>query len=103
MASEQIFELEMHSIINILNVVSAQLQLIRMFCNRPQLLEEPVSLTTDLAEAIRKNRPDEVSPPSLRKWKKLIRERLSMIESKDSSLRDNPEYTDYLETFNQIF
>lgn len=103
MASDQIFELEMHSIINILNVVSAQLQLIRMFCTRPEALKKPIALTADLAEAIRQNRRDEVSPPALRKWEELIRERLSMIESEDSSLRDNPEYTDYLETFNQIF
>lgn len=100
---DQIFELEMHSIINILNVVSAQLQLIRMFCTRPGALEDPVTLTAELAEAIRKNRRDEVSPSELRKWKMLIRERLSFIESKDPTLRDNPEYIDYLETFNQIF
>jgi len=101
--NEQIFELEMHSFINILNVISAQLQLIRMICKHPSLLNRPVAMTQELAYAIRANNRKDASPSSLEHLSRVIQQCLHELEEKEPEILQDREYSGYVDTFKQIF
>ncbi len=100
---DRIFELEMHSVLNILNVINAQLQLISMMTKQPERLEEPIHLTKNLGDAIHKGDRENMNPDSLKELKKSVQNTLNRLEQDIPNLRKNPDYLDYKLIFDQIF
>lgn len=99
----RIFELEMHSILNILNVIMGQLELIRLLSGEKDLFSDEISDTAALGEAIRLADRDRVNPETLTRLRKDIDDSLKLLEKRHPKIAKNGEYLEYREIFDQIF
>ncbi|MDR9363997.1 MAG: hypothetical protein RI575_01565 [Balneolaceae bacterium] len=71
--SEQIASLEMHSVINILSVISGQLQLIQMETENQDLIEPVIDMSKTLADSCSSKDTRGLTLESLREFRKAVR------------------------------
>ncbi|MGM0506721.1 MAG: ATP-binding protein [Bacteroidota bacterium] len=98
----QLLELEMHSFLNIMNVLGAQIQLIQEDLQRPEILDLPLQEVQDLARDMVKGDRTRLSPKRFYGFKGLLETALFELEQKNSDLMDDPYYQEYREVFDQI-
>ena len=99
----EIDQLEMHSVINVLTVVSSQLQLIQMNSTYPEVLEAPLEMIAELADAAREQNQDKFDLQTLISLEKSLFGALELLENKQPELTDGTSTEEYTLVFREIF
>ncbi|NBC66275.1 MAG: hypothetical protein GVY07_11560 [Bacteroidetes bacterium] len=81
--SEQIDSLEMHSVINILSVISGQLQLIQIETENQNLIEPAIEMSKKLADSCSSKDKQDLTLESLREFKKVVFSALDKLENRN--------------------
>lgn len=100
---EELDRLEMHSVVNIITVVSSQLQLIQMECNHPDILDEAVTRAADFADGCNSKVRSVLNKESVNNFEQLILESLAKLKERQSVLNDETVVDDYHKIFKSIF
>jgi signal transduction histidine kinase len=99
----EIERLEMHSVVNIISVISSQLQLIQMECNHPEILDEAVARAADFADACNRKDQDVLNEQSIESFQKLIDASLKRLKQRQPVLNDDTRTDEYVRIFQSIF
>jgi hypothetical protein len=100
---QEMDRLEMHSVLNIITVISSQLQLIQLECNHPEILDDAVARAAEFAEACNSKDRTVLNKESLNNFKHLILESLANLKERQPVLNDESDIDDYHKIFNSIF
>jgi signal transduction histidine kinase len=93
----------MHSVVNIISVISSQLQLIQMECNHPEILDEAVARAADFADACNRKDQDVLNEQSIESFQKLIDASLKRLKQRQPVLNDDTRTDEYVRIFQSIF
>ncbi len=99
----QINELEMHSFLNLVNVIYSQLELLIMDDGENSYLTEALQLTKGLADETRKGKVDIFFPEHIREYKNVIRRTLHSLEKQTRDQADLTEIRDARSLLEYIF
>ncbi|MDZ7720053.1 MAG: ATP-binding protein [Balneolaceae bacterium] len=102
-SAEQIASLEMHSVINILSVISGQLQLIQMETDHDDLFNPPVEKCKTLAAACSSKEKKVLTLESIRELRKSVFSALDELENRNSVLNDGSSVSEHRENLVNIF
>lgn len=100
---EQINQLEMHSVINVLSVIMAQLQVIQLSTNHPELLGNAVKKTELVVDAARRQKREVFSPSSFNSFKDEVFTALTHLKNIQPVLSDDTPVDEYIFIFQDIF
>jgi signal transduction histidine kinase len=100
---EQINQLEMHSVINVLSVIMAQLQVIQLSTNYPELLDNAVKQTNIVIDAARRQNREVFGTPSFNNFRQEVFTALAHLKNKEPVLSDGTAVDEYTSIFNDIF
>lgn len=101
--AEEANQLEMHSVINILTVITSQLQMMQMSADQPDKLDRVLQQTMKLADFARKQNRDAFNELSVAKFKDDIFRVFDELESGQPVLTDDTSIEEYRSIFNEIF
>lgn len=101
--SEQIASLEMHSVINILSVISGQLQLIQMETENQDLIEPVIETSKTLASSCSSKDQQVLTLESLREFKESVFSILDELEVRHPILDDGTSISEQRENLVNIF
>ncbi|TVR17932.1 MAG: hypothetical protein EA391_03465 [Balneolaceae bacterium] len=101
-SEEEIDQLEMHSVINVLSVISSQLQLIQMNTKHPEILNDSIHATSELATAARKQNQNKFRESVLNDLEKKLFAALTALENKQPLLNDGSTTAEYKGIFKEI-
>lgn len=102
-SAEQITSLEMHSVINILSVISGQLQLIQMETDHDDLFNSPIEKCKMLAASCSSKEKKVLTLESLRDFKKSVFSALDELENRNPVLNDGSLVSEHRENLVNIF
>lgn len=100
---DQINQLEMHSVINVLSVIMAQIQVIQLSTNHPDTLNEAVAETEKVIDAARTQNRKVFSTTSFDNFKNKIFSALNKLNSIEPVLSDSTPVDEYISIFKDIF
>lgn len=100
---EQINQLEMHSVINVLSVIMAQLQVIQLSTNHPELLDSAVQKTELIIDAARQQNREVFNTSSFDGFKDEVFTALANLEKIQPVLSDDTPVNEYISIFKDIF
>lgn len=100
---EQINQLEMHSVINVLSVIMAQLQVIQLSTNHPELLDSAVQKTELIIDAARQQNRDVFNTSSFDGFKDEVFTALASLKKIQPVLSDDTPVNEYISIFKDIF
>ncbi len=100
---EQINNLESHSVINILSVISSQLQLIQMECSDDELLDPVIDQTLSIADACRRKDLSVFNHHRIREFKGVLYKALEELKANQPLLKDGTDLDLYRSIFDEIF
>lgn len=100
---EQINQLEMHSVINVLSVIMAQLQVIQLSTNHPELLDSAVQKTELIIDAARQQNRDVFNTSSFDGFKDEVFTALANLKKIQPVLSDDTPVNEYISIFKDIF
>lgn len=98
----EIDQLEIHSVINVLSVIYSQLQLIQMNTTYPEILNDPIAATSELAKAARKQNQQKFQESVLNDLENKLFSALKTLESKEPILDDGTKTEEYKHIFKEI-
>jgi len=101
--AEQIASLEMHSVINILSVISGQLQLIQMETDHGDLINPAVEKCKTLAASCSSKDQQSLTLESLREFKASVFSALDELEHRNPKLNDGTSISTHRENLENIF
>lgn len=101
--SEQIASLEMHSVINILSVISGQLQLIHMKTDDKDLIPPIVEMSKSLAASCSSKDKRGLTLESLREFRKAVFSALDELENRNYPQKNRPSFSEHRENLTNIF
>jgi len=99
----QLNELEMHSVINILSVISSQLHLIQFETDHPDLITPVINQTLEFADGAREMNQDIFNEQKIVAFKKELLNMLKELNRVQPVLNDDSSVTEYLEIFKEVF
>lgn len=102
-SEEEIESLEMHSVVNIVSVISSQLQLIQMETDYPKLLEPAIKRALEFANASRSKDKSVFNVETLREFEQQINEILNELKTKQPILNDDSSVDEFSKIFENIF
>jgi signal transduction histidine kinase len=100
---EQINQLEMHSVINVLSVIMAQLQVIQLSTNHPELLGSAVQKTELIIDAARQQNREVFNTSSFDGFKDEVFTALANLKNIQQVLSDDTPVNEYISIFKDIF
>ncbi|HMB97690.1 MAG TPA: ATP-binding protein [Balneolaceae bacterium] len=100
---EQINQLEMHSVINVLSVIMAQLQVIQLSTNHPELLDGAVQKTEIIIDAARQQNREVFNTSSFDGFKDEVFTALFNLKKIQPVLSDDTPVNEYISIFKDIF
>ncbi|MFP8488705.1 sensor histidine kinase [Gracilimonas sp. Q87] len=100
---EEIEGLEMHSVVNIISVISSQLQLIQMDTSYPELLDPPINRALEFADASHSKDKSVFNVESLRNFEEHINETLNDLKTKQPVLNDDSHVDEYSKILKNVF
>jgi len=100
---DQINQLEMHSVINVLSVIMAQLQVIQLTTSYPELLDSSIKNTEKVIDAARKQDRLAFSEVSLNQFKEVVSSALKRLKTKQPVLNDESTVDEYIAILKDIF
>lgn len=105
-SEEEIESLEMHSVVNIISVISSQLQLVQMESDYPELLDAAIDRAMAFADASHSKDKTVFNLNSLNEFEDLVNRSLDELSEKQPALKDGSkvsEYSNILESVFEIF
>lgn len=102
-SEEEIEGLEMHSVVNIITVISSQLQLIQMDTNYPDLLDPAINRALEFADASHSKDKSVFNVESLREFEQQINQTLTNLKTKQPVLNDGSHVEEYSLIFKNVF
>ncbi|WP_372905167.1 sensor histidine kinase [Rhodohalobacter sp.] len=99
----QLNELEMHSVINILSVISSQLHLIQFETDHPDLISPLIDQTLKLADAAREKDQSIFNEETITAFQKEILGVIGKLDELQSELNDGSSVSEFHSIFNDIF
>jgi len=100
---EQINQLEMHSVINVLSVIMAQLQVIQLSTNHRELLDGAVQKTEIIIDAARQQNREVFNTSSFDGFKDEVFTALFNLKKIQPVLSDDTPVNEYISIFKDIF
>ena len=100
---EQINQLEMHSVINVLSVIMAQLQVIQLSTNHPELLDGAAQKTEIIIDAARQQNREVFNTSSFDGFKDEVFTALVNLKKNQPVLSDGTPVNEYISIFKDIF
>jgi len=100
---EQINQLEMHSVINVLSVIMAQLQVIQLSTNHPELLDGAAQKTEIIIDAARQQNREVFNTSSFDGFKDEVFTALFNLKKIQPVLSDDTPVNEYISIFKDIF
>ncbi|MDZ7808268.1 MAG: hypothetical protein U5K71_14305 [Gracilimonas sp.] len=100
---EEIESLEMHSVVNIISVISSQFQLIQMETDYPELLDAAIERAKKFADASQTKDRSVFSIESLREFEDLVNRSLSELTEKQAILNDGSQVSEYSSILKRVF
>jgi hypothetical protein len=100
---EQINQLEMHSVINVLSVIMAQLQVVQLSTNHPVLLNNAVKKTELVIDAARQQNREVFGTSSFNNFKEEVFTGLANLKNIEPVLSDDTSVDEYISIFKDIF
>jgi len=101
--SDQIASLEMHSVINILSVISGQLRLIQMETENQDLIEPVIDMSKTLADSCSSKDTRGLTLESLREFRKAVFSALDELENQNYPQNNRPSFSKHRENLTNIF
>jgi len=99
----QLNELEMHSVINILSVISSQLHLIQFETDHPELITPLIDQTLELADASREKNQEIFNEQKIATFQNEIISVLEELNKLQPKLHDNSSVLEYIDIFKEVF
>lgn len=99
----QLNELEMHSVINILSVISSQLHLIQFETDHPDLITPSIDQTLKLADAAREKDQDIFNEEKINGFQKELIGVLIKLDELQPELNDGASVSEFQSIFKDIF
>ncbi len=99
----QLNELEMHSVINILSVISSQLHLIQFETDHPDLISPSIDQTLKLADAARETDQGIFNEEKIQDFQKEIIGVLEKLDELQAELNDGSSVSEFQSIFKDIF
>lgn len=93
----------MHSVINILSVVSGQLQLIQMETDNQDLIEPVIDMSETLAASCSSEEKRSITLELLRKYRKSVFSALDELENRNKPLNNSTSFSEHRENLTNIF
>ncbi|MDR9418186.1 sensor histidine kinase [Gracilimonas sp.] len=100
---EDIESLEMHSVINIISVISSQLQLMQMDSDHPELLDPAIKKASEFGDAAHSKNKSFFNEESLQEFEELIKESVNNLRKDQPVLNDGTAVDEYLKIFGNVF
>lgn len=100
---EQLNELEMHSVINILSVISSQLHFVQFETDHPDLITPVIDQTLKLAEASREKNQEIFNEQKIGAYQNEIMSVLEELNNLQPKLHDDSSVSEYISIFKDIF
>lgn len=101
--SEQIASLEMHSVINILSVISGQLHLIQMEMDDQNVIQPVLEMSKKLAVSCSSKEKSGLTPESIRNFRRSAFLALDELESREHQQKNGTSLSDHRENLINIF
>ena len=99
----QLNELEMHSVINILSVISSQLHLIQFETDHPDFITPLIDQTLELADASREKNQEIFNIQKIKAYQSEIINVLESLSKLQPELHDDSLVSDYIGIFQEVF
>lgn len=96
-------QLEMHSVINILTVITSQLQMIQLHTSQPGQLNRVIEQTMELADCARKQEKYAFTQSAIDNYKTDTFNAFDELESVQPVLSDGSTIEEYIKIFKEIF
>lgn len=100
---EEIESLEMHSVVNIISVISSQLQLVQMESDYPELLDAPIDRAMTFADASHSKDRSVFNLESLHAFEDLVSRSLAELSEKQPVLKDDSKVSEYSNILKSVF
>lgn len=95
--------MDMHTVLNILNIIVGELHLIQMDLRNPTLLQPVIDRTIRLKAFLNHADNDEFTSGVVNQLESALFEKLEQAEKEQPDLLSNEEYLEYKSTFREIF
>lgn len=95
--------LDMHSVLNLLNIIIGELHLIQMDLAQPEVLDPPIQKALSIKETLHEHREDDFTPAVMQDFQDSIRAAMQLAESVQPELEENEEYQSYKQNMEEIF
>lgn len=95
--------MDMHTVLNLLNIIVGELHLMQMKMATPELLEPPIEKVMQLKKLLHSTQRDDYTPAVMQDFKDSINAALKLAESMQPGLSDNEEYQAIQQHLQQLF
>ncbi len=102
-SEEEIESLEMHSVVNIISVISSQLQLLQMESDYPKLLDAAINRAMAFADASHSKDKSVFNLESLNEFENLVNRSLAELSKKQPELKDDSKVSEYSNIMKSVF
>lgn len=93
----------MHSVVNIISVISSQLQLMQMDSDDPNLIAPGINKALEFAEAVHSKDKSMFNMESLKKFEQLVNDSVNKLKEKQPVLNDGSSVDGYSKIFKNVF
>lgn len=95
--------MDMHTVLNLLNIIVGELHLVQMDLVKPEILEPPIQKALAMKNLLHGEDREDFTPAVMQDFKDSITAALQLAEAAQPELEDNEEFQIYRNNIEQIF